>query len=53
MIKKVMAVIAAAVCAGVIVTLVPGLAPEIAARASPPADQDESPIAHINISRCE
>jgi hypothetical protein len=49
MIKKIMAVIAAAICAGVIVTLEPGLAPEITARASPIADQDGSPIARVNI----
>jgi hypothetical protein len=48
MIEKITAVIAAAACAGVIVTLVPGFAPEIAAHASPPADRRESTVAHLN-----
>ena len=41
MIKRITAVIAAAACAGVIVTFVPGLAPEVAAGASPPVDQSK------------
>ena len=42
MIRKITAVIAAAVCAGVLVTFVPGLAPEVAAGASPPVDQSKA-----------
>jgi hypothetical protein len=48
MIKKIMAVIAAAGCAGVIVTLTPELAPETAARASSPADRSVSLVANVN-----
>jgi hypothetical protein len=47
MIKKIAAVVAAAACAGVIVTLAPGLAPEVAAHASPAADRSV-PAAQIN-----
>jgi hypothetical protein len=39
MIKKIAAIIAAAACAGVIVTLVPGFAPEVAAGTSQAVDQ--------------
>jgi hypothetical protein len=39
MIKKMTAIIAAAVCAGFMVTLVPGLAPEVAVGAPRPVDQ--------------
>jgi hypothetical protein len=46
MIKKITAAIVAAACASFIVTLAPGLAPEVAAHASPPADQ--SIVAHMN-----
>ncbi len=49
MIEKIAAVIASAACAAVIVTLVPGFAPEIAARASPPADRSVSTVAHIDM----
>jgi hypothetical protein len=48
MFEKIAAVITAAACAGVIVTLVPGFAPEIAARASPPADRSVSTVARID-----
>jgi lipoprotein-anchoring transpeptidase ErfK/SrfK len=48
MIKKITAAIVAAACASVIVTLAPGLAPEVAAHASPPTDQSVSIIAHMN-----
>jgi len=48
MIEKIAAVITAAACAGVIVSLVPGFAPEIAARASPPADRSVSTVARID-----
>jgi hypothetical protein len=48
MIKKIMAAVVAAACASVIVTLAPGLAPEVAAHASPPADRSVSIVAHIN-----
>ncbi len=41
MIKKITAVIAAAACAGVMVTFGPGFAPEVAAGASQPVDQSE------------
>jgi hypothetical protein len=48
MIKKIAAVVAAAACAGVIVTLAPGLAPEVAAHASPAADRSVPAVAQIN-----
>src|ERR1700722_3740923 len=48
MIKKIAAVVVAAACAGVIVTLAPGLAPEVAAHASPAADRSVSAVAQIN-----
>jgi lipoprotein-anchoring transpeptidase ErfK/SrfK len=48
MIKKIAAAIVAAACGSVIVTLAPGLAPEIAARASPPANQSVSIVADMN-----
>jgi hypothetical protein len=38
----------AAACASVIVTLAPGLAPEVAAHASPAADRSVSIVAHMN-----
>jgi hypothetical protein len=48
MIKKIAAVVAAAACASVIVTVAPGLAPEVAARASPAADRSVSVVTQIN-----
>ncbi len=48
MIKKITAAIVAAACASFIVTLAPGLAPEVAAHASPPADRSVSTVARID-----
>ena len=56
MIKKITAVIAAAACAGVMVTFGPGFAPEVAAGASQPVDQSEVALfnkpAEVAASKC-
>lgn len=48
MIKKITAIVTAAVCAGVMVTLVPGFAPDVAAGASRPVDQSAPTVARVD-----
>jgi len=49
MIRKITAITVAAACAGLLVTFVPGFAPEVAAGAPRPADQGEpTAIASVN-----
>jgi hypothetical protein len=47
MIKKLMAIITAAACAGIMVTVVPGFAPEVAANTMPPLELRASTIAPV------
>jgi hypothetical protein len=50
MIKKITAIVTAAACAGVMITLEPGFAPDVAAGASQPVDQSVPTVARVNQS---
>jgi hypothetical protein len=47
MIKKIMAIISAAVCAGVMVLFAPGFSPEVAAHATQPVNQTPTTAAPV------
>ena len=48
MIRKITVIIAAAACAGIMVTFMPGFAPDVAAGASQSVDPSVPTVAHIN-----